>query len=58
VKPLIDRLNPRYLARVIRIDPWRQPYEYEGTGTSFVLRSAGPDEKANTADDVTISVGR
>src|SRR6266851_7514143 len=28
---LIDTLNPRYLARVIRVDPWHQPYEYEGT---------------------------
>jgi Type II secretion system (T2SS), protein G len=52
---LIDHLNPRFLARVIRIDPWNQPYEYEGTRTSFVLRSAGPDEKPNTADDVLIS---
>ena len=55
---LIDNLNPRYLKRVVRIDPWHQPYEYEGTRTSFVLRSAGPDEKANTADDVTVSSGR
>src|SRR6185369_11001884 len=39
---LIDRLNPRYLARVISIDPWHQPYEYEGTRTSFTLRSSGP----------------
>lgn len=52
---LIDNLNPRYLARVVRIDPWHQPYEYQGTRTSFVLRSAGPDEKPNTADDLTIS---
>ena len=52
---LIDNLNPRYLSRVIRIDPWHRPYEYEGTRTSFVLRSNGPDEKPNTADDVTIS---
>lgn len=52
---LIDNLNPRYLSRVIRIDPWHRPYEYEGTRTSFVLRSDGPDEKPNTADDVTIS---
>jgi len=55
---LIDNLNPRYLKRVVRIDPWHQPYEYEGSRTSFVLRSAGPDEKANTADDVTVSSGR
>src|SRR5262245_64596959 len=26
---LIDSLNPRYLARVVRIDPWHQPYAYE-----------------------------
>lgn len=54
---LIDNLNPRYLKRVVRIDPWHRPYEYEGTRTSFVLRSAGPDEKTNTADDVTVSNG-
>jgi hypothetical protein len=55
---LIDSLNPRYLKRVVRVDPWHQPYEYEGSRTSFVLRSAGPDEKANTSDDVTVSSGR
>ncbi|HYX27658.1 MAG TPA: type II secretion system protein GspG [Pyrinomonadaceae bacterium] len=52
---LIDNLNPRFLSRIIRVDPWHQPYEYEGTRTSFVLRSAGPDEKPNTADDVVVS---
>jgi Type II secretion system (T2SS), protein G len=52
---LIDNLNPRFLTRVIRVDPWHQPYAYEGTSTSFTLRSAGPDEKANTADDVVVS---
>ena len=54
---LIDSLNPRYLARIIRIDPWHKPYEYEGTHSGYVLRSAGPDEKANTADDVTVTSG-
>src|SRR5713226_3473238 len=52
---LVDLLNPRYLARVIRVDPWHQPYEYEGTRTSFVLRSSGPDGKPNTGDDVTVA---
>jgi len=52
---LIDNLNPHFLQSVIRIDPWHQPYEYQGTRTSFVLRSAGPDEKPNTSDDVVIS---
>jgi hypothetical protein len=52
---LIDHLNPRFLSRVIRVDPWHQPYGYEGTRTSFVLRSFGADEKPNTADDVIVS---
>ncbi len=52
---LIDHLNPRYLTRVIRIDPWHKPYFYEGTRESFQLRSAGVDGKEKTADDVVIT---
>ena len=52
---LIDNLNPHYLKSVIRVDPWHQPYEYEGTATSYVLRSNGPDEKANTPDDIVVT---
>jgi hypothetical protein len=52
---LVDNLNPHFLKSIIRIDPWHQPYEYQGTRTSFVLRSAGPDEKPNTPDDLVIS---
>ena len=54
---LIDHLNPRYLTRIIRIDPWHQPYEYEGTRDGFTLRSAGPDGKSNTADDIILPGG-
>jgi len=54
---LIDHLNPRYLARIIRVDPWHQPYEYDGGPNTFVLRSAGPDGKPNTSDDVTVTSG-
>jgi hypothetical protein len=52
---LIDFLSPRYMPRVIRIDPWHQPYEYEGTRNSYVLRSVGPDNKPMTGDDVTVT---
>lgn len=52
---LIDLLNPHYLPRVIRVDPWHAPYDYEGTRTSYVLRSNGPDGKANTSDDIAIT---
>jgi len=54
---LIDSLNPKYLARVIRVDPWHNPYEYEGERERFTLRSTGPDGKANTTDDVTLTGG-
>jgi hypothetical protein len=54
---LIDNLNPRYLVRIIRVDPWHNPYEYEGERANFVLRSNGPDGKPNTPDDVTVNSG-
>ena len=49
---LEDHLNPRYLSRLIRVDPWHKPYLYEGTQSSYTLRSAGADGKENTPDDI------
>jgi hypothetical protein len=54
---LIDFLSPRYLNRVIRLDAWHRPYEYEGTRNSYVLRSLGADGKAGTSDDVVVARG-
>lgn len=51
----IDYLNPRYLAQVIRVDPWHQPYKYLGDRDHFTLRSAGPDGKENTPDDIELA---
>jgi hypothetical protein len=51
----IDHLAPRYLARVIRVDPWHQPYKYAGERDHFTLRSTGPDGKANTPDDIELT---
>lgn len=51
---LVDHLGPRYLPRVIRVDPWHQPYQYEGGRDRFTLRSAGADGKAKTSDDIVI----
>jgi hypothetical protein len=50
----IDHLSPRYLAHVIRVDPWHQPYKYQGDRDRFTLRSAGPDGKADTSDDIQL----
>lgn len=52
---LIDHLSPRYLSRVIRVDPWHRPYHYEGQQDHYSLRSLGPDGKPNTADDIVVS---
>jgi len=52
---LIDHLNPRYLGRIIRVDPWHNPYFYAGTRDHFTLRSGGADGKENTPDDVVVS---
>lgn len=52
---LVDQLNPGYLTRVIRVDPWHRPYQYEGTRDRFTLRSNGVDGEMNTPDDVVVS---
>ena len=52
---LIDNLSPQYLKRVIRLDPWHRPYQYEGTQDHFSLRCIGEDGKPRTGDDITIS---
>lgn len=51
---LIDHLNPRYLAKIIRVDPWSHAYKYEGQRDRFTLRSAGVDGKDKTTDDVEL----
>ncbi|MDQ5844844.1 MAG: type II secretion system protein GspG [Acidobacteriota bacterium] len=52
---VINHLNPNFLAQVIRVDPWHQPYKYQGQRDHFTLRSTGPDAKDGTADDVVIA---
>jgi hypothetical protein len=51
---LIDHLSPKYLSRVIRLDPWQRPYQYDGQQTNYSLRSLGPDGKPNTPDDIVV----
>lgn len=52
---LLDHLSPRYAARIIRLDPWHNPYRYAGSTAAYTLASDGPDGKQGTADDVTLS---
>lgn len=52
---LLDQLNPRYLPRIIRLDPWQRPFLYEGERDRYLLRSAGADGETGTADDINVS---
>ena len=54
---LMDHLSPRFIARVIRLDPWGRPYRYGGTRERYVLSSDGADGRRDTADDVTLAAG-
>jgi hypothetical protein len=51
---LIDHLSPKYLSRVIRLDPWSRPYQYQGEQAGYSLSSLGPDGKPNTPDDIVV----
>ena len=52
---LIDHLTPHYLHKVIRLDSWHHPYQYQGSADHFTIRSFGPDGKENTPDDIVVS---
>lgn len=52
---VVDHLSPHFLSQIIRVDPWHQPYKYEGQRDHFTLSSSGPDGKDNTADDIKLA---
>jgi general secretion pathway protein G len=39
----------------VPLDPWNRPYEYKVNGSSFEIRSVGPDGQSGTSDDITNS---
>jgi hypothetical protein len=56
---LSDQLSPQYLTPLIRLDSWRQPLEAERPNAeTILLRSAGPDGKFGSADDIRDTVTR
>ncbi len=40
------------LDKPVPSDPWNHPYEYKPNGTSFEVRSIGPDGQSGSADDI------
>jgi hypothetical protein len=56
---LSDQLSPKYLTPLIRLDAWRQPLTAEcPNADSILLRSAGPDGKLGTPDDLTRTIAK
>lgn len=47
--------NGPYIQGKLPVDPWKSPYRYQLTKDDYELRSAGPDQKFGTADDITPS---
>lgn len=58
VSPPADLANPGEWAKQLEKvpnDPWQRPYEYKVNGSSFEIRSTGPDGQSGTSDDITNS---
>lgn len=52
-RELVDTLTPDIQKAVVRLDAWSNPFHYQPNGqTSYDLRSAGPDGRLGTADDL------
>ncbi len=50
---LSDLLSPKYMTPLLRLDAWRRPFWADRSGSnSVVVRSAGPDGRYFTADDL------
>lgn len=50
---LSDLLSPAFLTPLIRVDSWNRPLEADRRGPdSILIRSAGPDGRHGTSDDI------
>ncbi len=52
---LIDLLSPEYLPAPIRADAWDNPLTLLVTKEGFQIRSAGPDGKSGSRDDLVLN---
>ncbi|MEQ1829937.1 MAG: type II secretion system protein GspG [Pirellula sp.] len=42
------------LDKPVPMDPWNRPFEYKLNGSSFEIRSVGPDGQSGSTDDITM----
>jgi hypothetical protein len=52
ITELLDAISPRYLATPHRLDLWGNQFDYHGSADRYQLRSAGPDGRFGSADDL------
>jgi len=57
-RSLMDKLSPRYLDRLVRLDAWSHEFDYSGGPSGYKLTSPGPDGKRQTGDDIVYQNGR
>jgi hypothetical protein len=58
VRELNDVLHPRYIGQLVRVDGWGHEIDYSASGSTFRLRSRGPDGRPFTADDLVVNPGQ
>ena len=58
IDELAAKLEPTYLHRVQRIDPWGTPYGYSQDGSGYKLKCAGKDKTFGNEDDMEITDGQ
>jgi len=54
---LTDQLHPEYMSELIREDGWGNEIQYAISGSTFHLRSSGPDGRFGTTDDLVVTSG-
>lgn len=55
---LVDKLSPRFIRSVIRLDAWSNEFAYRGTPAGYRLESSGPDGKPGTGDEIVFENGQ
>jgi hypothetical protein len=54
---LSDKLSPKFMTSLIRLDAWRRPLGASRTNDTIVIWSNGPDGNPGSSDDIRKSAG-
>jgi hypothetical protein len=51
---MMEQLRGREVVKLLRVDYWQQPFNFQGTANSYRLASSGADLKSGTNDDLIV----